>query len=92
MCSARAGSIIVCMTKAARAIAFLVIVVVVLVWDPLGALAGGLDLPSIAFPDLPDLPGWLAFMLGPGKLIALVAVVVLVALARSGLRRGGSER
>jgi hypothetical protein len=39
------------------------------------------DLPfRLALPDLPDLPGWLRFLLGPGKLIVLAVIILLIGL------------
>jgi hypothetical protein len=43
-----------------------------------------IDLPAIS---LPDLPGWLEFLLGPGKLVILAVVVVLAALGETERRR-----
>ncbi len=44
-------------------------------------------LAATDLPDLPDVPGWVAFLIGPGKLILLVLAGVLAWLAESARRR-----
>ena len=82
--------------KVAGPLLFVAIVIVVLVFDPLGHLAQsawGLlpdlpDLPNLPdLPDVPDIPGWLRFLIGPGKLIVIAVIALLVAWGESERRR-----
>ncbi|MEA2148891.1 MAG: hypothetical protein QOD69_721 [Solirubrobacteraceae bacterium] len=40
---------------------------------------------------LPDLPGWLHFLIGPGKLIILAAVFALAAIGETRRRKGRDD-
>jgi hypothetical protein len=52
-----------------------------------------LHLPSLDVPDLPELPGWLRVVLGPGKTIAIgLAIVVGLVLVAVDDHRRGKER
>jgi hypothetical protein len=67
----------------------LVVVAVVVVWDPLGGVVRTI---AEAVPDPPwlgglDLPQPLRFLLGPGKLLLLVAALVLADALRRRRRR-----
>jgi hypothetical protein len=69
--------------KLALAAVVLAAVAAVVIWDPILSLVRSLDLPgSITLPDVPDLPNWLTFLLGKGKVI-LIAVIVAMAAGRS---------
>jgi hypothetical protein len=58
----------------------------ILIWDPFAGLVRSLDLPG-SLPDVPDVPKWLLFLVGKGKLILITVVVVLVAAGRRHARR-----
>jgi hypothetical protein len=86
------------LAPAARAAALVLLAIavgaVVVVFDPLAsaarAVAGVLpDLPDL--PDLaarPDLPWWLKFVVGPGKVVLVVALFVFAGAAEARRRRG----
>lgn len=42
---------------------------------------------AIDLPNLPDLPGWADFLIGPGKLILLAVIAALAWLAENQRRR-----
>lgn len=76
--------------KVAGPLLFLAIVMVVLVFDPLGHLAQSAwgvlpDLPDL--PGFPDIPRWLRFLIGPGKLIVIAVIFLLVAWGEAERRR-----
>jgi TRAP-type mannitol/chloroaromatic compound transport system permease small subunit len=74
----------------AGAILVLGAIVAIVVWDPVGSLVRGIDLPEwVSMSALPDLPGWLLWALGKVK-FALIALVVLVAVARDVRRKRGA--
>ncbi len=58
------------------------VVAVVVVWDPFGGVVRGIAgaLPDPPWP--PGLPQPLAFLLGPGKLLLLVVVLIAVDAVR----------
>ena len=67
---------------AAGSILLLGAVAAVIVWDPIGSLVGGLDLPeAVSLSDLPEVPRWLIWALGKVKFV-VIALVVLVAVVR----------
>jgi hypothetical protein len=75
------------LVAAAGVALFLGAVVAIVVWDPIGSLVRGVDLPGwLSMPDLPDVPRWLLWALGKVKFV-VIAVVVLVVAVRE-LRRG----
>jgi hypothetical protein len=75
------------LVAAAGVALFLGAVVAIVVWDPIGSLVRGVDLPEwLSLPDLPDVPRWLLWALGKVKFV-VIAVVVLVVAGRE-LRRG----
>lgn len=39
-----------------------------------------IDPPSLPLPDLPDLPGWVGTIAGPGKFVVLLVIAILVAV------------
>jgi hypothetical protein len=70
----------------AAAILLMGAVAAIVVWDPVGSLVRGVDLPDWASVSaLPDLPRWLLWALGKVK-FAVIAVVALVVIVRE-LRR-----
>lgn len=82
--------------KAAGLILALAVVVVVLVWDPVGVHVLGpisrIDLPAwMSLPDLPDLPRGLDFLLSWGKFVILAVLVVLASMAGVERRRGSDD-
>ena len=85
--------------KAAGPILALAVVVVVLVWDPVGVHVlgpiGRIDLPAWMslpdLPDLPDLPRGLDFLLSWGKFVILAVLVVLASMAGVERRRGSDD-
>jgi hypothetical protein len=61
-------------------------VAAIVVWDPVGGLVRGIDLPEwVSLSALPDLPRWLGWALGKVKFV-VIAVVTLVIVVRE-LRR-----
>ncbi|MDP2711491.1 MAG: hypothetical protein Q8O56_09755 [Solirubrobacteraceae bacterium] len=65
-------------------------IAVVIVLDPLGAIAGSID---FSWMSLPDMPGWLRFigdLPGPGLLLVIVALVALGELGRRSRDDDGS--
>jgi hypothetical protein len=57
-------------------------VAAIVIWDPFGSLVRSLDL-SGSLPDVPDVPKWLLFLVGKGKLILIAAAVLLFSRCRS---------
>jgi hypothetical protein len=72
--------------KLAVAAFVLAAVAAILIWDPSAGLVRGLDLPD-SLPDVPDVPKWLLFLVGKGKLILIAVIVALVAAGRWHARR-----
>jgi hypothetical protein len=64
-------------------IVIVAVVAAVVVFDPVGSVVRGLDLPAVS--DLPDLPRWLWWALGKVKFV-VIGVVALVVVVRE-LRR-----
>ncbi len=64
-------------------------IAVVIVFDPLAALAHNLELGSIGLPDMPGWIDWIRDLPGPGLLIVIVALVVL---GEWGRRGNGADR
>jgi len=54
-------------------------------------LVNALALPHIELPDLPDVPGWIGFIVGKVKLIVLAIVILLAIVGEETARRRGSE-
>ena len=73
--------------KLAAPLLVIAAIAVVIVFDPFGSLVGRVDLSWVSLPDLPETPGWLRFLIGPGKLIVLGVIVVLVWAGESERRR-----
>jgi hypothetical protein len=69
--------------KAAGKVLFVAALIAVAFLVPLPNL--DIDLPVWLSP--PDLPGWLRFLLGPGKLLVLAVIVLLVVLEQADRRR-----
>jgi hypothetical protein len=62
------------LAKLARPILVIAAIAVVIVFDPLGELAGSVGLGSIGLPGWID---WIRDLPGPGLLIVIVALIVL---------------
>jgi hypothetical protein len=63
--------------------------VAIVVWDPVGSLVRGVDLPEwVSISTLPDLPRWLLWALGKVKFVVIAGVVLVVAVRELRRRRG----
>jgi len=75
-------------TKLVTPILVIAAIAVVIVFDPLAALADGIGLDTIGLPDMPGWLDWIRDLPGPGLLIV---IIVLVLLGESGRRAKGDD-